>query len=333
MRGLPYDYPVEVIDSPSGDVYLSYGPHQSYWPTVYIWGAKNGVLTINKEDQGFYDRRIPRQAHKMVLDEQGVLYFTQNNWGGEVQFLGTLEDEVRVFQAQKRIALGDTVTREITQRILEYDPELHLLYLVRVGEGEKDLSILQAIDPDSQKVVAKVKLGVTSSDLVFDDENIYVANFESNSISIIDKSNFTTKEVPSAEGPLKLCRCRGRVFVLNHLGNSIQAVKENGKTFELPYEGMPDNLFVWNGKIAITSHSKKALFIVLFDPTDVSFALLHEESYPYGDTRFDTGNVSFYVNGQFGDAVFSITQAKTDKDDRLWVTDFLSGKIFILEDR
>jgi hypothetical protein len=59
--------------------------------------------------------------------------------------------------------------------------------------------------------------------------------------------------------------------------------------------------------------------------------LLHQANYPYGDTRFDTRNVSFYLNGQFGDAIFSITQGKTDQEGRLWITDFLSGKLFIIE--
>ena len=53
MHTLPYDYPVRAIYSPENDVYLSYGPHQSYWPTVYIWDAKNGILTIDKIDLSF----------------------------------------------------------------------------------------------------------------------------------------------------------------------------------------------------------------------------------------------------------------------------------------
>ena len=72
MKPLPYDYPIRAAYSPEGDIYLSYGPHQSYWPTVYIWDAKNGILTIDAEDLGYYDRRIPRQAHEMALDgDQG----------------------------------------------------------------------------------------------------------------------------------------------------------------------------------------------------------------------------------------------------------------------
>ncbi len=69
IHKLPCDYPVRAAPAPGGDVYLSYGPHQSYWPVVYIWGAKNGVLGIDAQDLSYYDRRIPRQAHRIVLDE------------------------------------------------------------------------------------------------------------------------------------------------------------------------------------------------------------------------------------------------------------------------
>ena len=334
IHNLPYDYPIQAIYNPEGNIYLSYGPHQSYWPVVYIWGAKNGILTIDVNDLSFYDRRIPRQAHKMAFDKDGVLYFTQNNWGNEEQFLGTLKDEVRVFNIGQRIALGDTVLRETTQRILEYDPALHLLYLVRLGEQENDPSLLQIIDPDSsQKVIQKVLLGQTATDLVFDDNNIYVSNFESNSVSVINKNDFTVEETKVGAKPLKLCRCGDRIYVINHLSNSLQRVQENGKSYQLPHKGLPDNFFVWKNKVIITSHNSEELFIIQFDPEYESFTLLHREKYPYGATRFDTGNVSFYLGGQFGDALFFITQAKTDKQGRLWVTDFLSGKLFIIEQK
>jgi hypothetical protein len=37
------------------------------------------------------------------------------------------------------------------------------------------------------------------------------------------------------------------------------------------------------------------------------------------------------MTGQFGDAVFELNRMKTASDGRLWITDFLSGKLFILE--
>jgi YVTN family beta-propeller protein len=331
IHSLPYDYPIRSIHAPQGDVYLSYGPHQSYWPTVYIWGAKDGILTIDAEDLSFYDRRIPRQAQKMALDRDGVLYFTQNNWGKEEQFLGVLEDRVRVFDAGERLALGDEVNREITQRILQYDPGTGMLYLLRIGEQDDDPSVLQVIDPAERKVVRRLPLRLTATDLLFDNDSIYVANFDSDTVSVIDKTTYAVTDVNTGSKPLKLCLCKGHAYVINHLGNTLQEVKQGGGSYAIPCDGLPDNLFSWKDKVVITSHSPKELFITEFDPATKAFATLHRMAYPYGDTRFDTRNVSFYVSGQFGDAVFEITRAREDRYGRLWVTDFLSGKLFILQ--
>ncbi len=328
---LPYDYPVNAVHNPEGGVYLSYGPHQSYWPAVYIWDAKNGVLTIDACDLGFYDRRIPRQAIQMVLGREGTLYFTQNNWGKEEQFLGIMKDQIRLFNIGERIRLEDEVEKEITQRVLRYDYEPHLLYLVRVGEKDSDPSILQVIDPDSSRVVRKVELGLTATDLVFDSEKIYVSNFGSGSISVIDKMDFSVEDIEAGKSPLKLCLCDGNVYAIDHLGNSLWEAGRNGKNWNLPFKGLPDNIFEWNDKLVITSHDRKSLFIVQFDPASRRYELLHREDYPFGDTGVDSGNVSFYMRGQFGDAVLSITKGRVDSEGRLWITDFLSGKLFILQ--
>jgi YVTN family beta-propeller protein len=331
VHTLPYDYPIEAIHNADGDVYLSYGPHQSYWPNVYIWGAKNGVLTIDADDLVFYDRRIPRQAHKMTLDRNGVLYFTQNNWGKEEQFLGTLIDPVRLYEAGQRLRLVDEVQREITQRILKYDRATDRLYVVRVGELDEDPSVLQVIDPGEKKVVERIEVGRTATDLLFDDENIYIANFDSKNVSVIDKSAYTVREVETGEHPLRLCRWDQKIFVLNHTANTLQEIGEKGRTYKLPKKGRPDNVFVWRGKAVVTSFAPDRSYLIQFDPETKKFEILHELEYPYGNTSFDTRNVSFYVRGQYGDAVFGITRARTDSDLRLWVTDFLSGRLLIIE--
>jgi len=328
-HALPFDYPIAATLDPAGDVSLSYGPHQSYWPVVYIWGAKNGILTIRAKDLGFYDRRIPRQAHRMVYDTTGTLYFTQNNWGAEEQFLGTLPDGVRLFEIGQRIALGDTVDREITQRILRYDRLRGRLYLVRVAEKDEAPSILQAIDLATRKVVARVPLGRTTTDISFDGASIYAANFDSRSVTAVDAASFATREIPAGEEPLALCRFKGELYAINHGEASLQEIGENGATVRIPFGGLPDNLFVWGERLIITSHDRGALSVIQFDPSARRFTLLHREEFPYGDTRFDSRNVSFYMGGQFGDAVFSITKAVTARDGSLWIADFLSGRLLI----
>ncbi len=325
---LPFDYPVRAATGPEGDIYLSYGPHQSYWPTVYIWDAKNGILTIDSKDLSFYDRRIPRQAHELALDRDGVCYFTQNNWGKEEQYVGLLPDQIRVYEPGKRIRLVEEVEREITQRILRYDEALHRLYLVRVGELDGDPSMLQVIDISTGEVLASVPVGLTATDLLFDDESIYISNFDSKNVSIVDKRDFTTRESGTGSGPLRLCRWKDRIFVINHMDRSVQEI--GGKTYELPQKGTPDNIFKWGDELVITAHTQANLFIIGFDPEKGRFELLHSEAYPYGDVSYDTNNVSFYVRGQFGDALFDVTRGKTDSAGRLWITDFLSGKLLIL---
>ncbi len=338
LHPLPYDYPVCAVNSPDGNIYLSYGPHQSYWPVVYIWDAKNGVLTIDEKDLTFYDRRIPRQAHVMALDERGILYLTQNNWGKEEQFLGVLKDEVRLYDPGDRIALGDEVEREITQRLLEYDPVQKRLFLVRVAENDNDPSLLQIIDPVEKKVMIKMPLGLTATDLLSDGKNLYIANFDSDAITIVNKKSLETVDLKTDAKPLKLCRLGDTVYVITHRGNTLHEItgeakdKKIASTRRIPFEGKPDNLFAWKGRVIITSHSSTKLFILEFDPTKGSFSLLHALDYPYADTSFDSRNVSFYVRGQFGDAVFSITNGKEDEEGRLWITDFLSGKLFILSE-
>jgi len=331
LHTLPFDYPVRASPAPGGDVYLSYGPHQSYWPVVYIWGAKNGILGIDTGDLSFYDRRIPRQAHRLVLDGSGTAYFTQNNWGEEEQFIGVLEDPVRLFDINKRIPLQDKVTREITQRLLAYDPDSRLLYLVRVAETDDAPSVLQVVDPDSNKVLHRLTLGITATDLDVHGGKIYVSNFDSHTVSVVDKTTFAVETIKTGEQPLGLCRAAGDVFVITHAGNTLEKLSGDRWAKKIPHGKHPDNIFPWGDKVVITSHDAAALYVTEFDPKTKSFALLHKESYPYGDTRFDTANVSFYVRGQFGDAVFAITEGRAGKDGRLWVTDFLSGKLFILE--
>lgn len=332
IHSLPFDYPIRAIHSPAGNVYLSYGPHQSYWPTVYIWGAKNGILTIEASDLGFYDRRIPRQAHELVLDDAGTLYFTQNNWGREQQFIGTLPDEVRMYDSGTRLALADTVEREITQRILEYDSRAGHLYLVRIGERDGDPSILEIIDPAEKKLLHSIPVGVTAGDLLFDEQAIYVANFDSRSVSVVDKDTWLVRDVAcDADFPLKLCAAGGDVYVLSHTaGIHLQQVTGAEQSFEFDSGMTPDNLFAWNGALVISAHDADAFALFAFDPATGAFTELHRFEYPYGETRYDTRNVSFYVRGQFGDAVFDITRSMVDSSGRLWVTDFLSGRVFIL---
>ncbi|MDD3643778.1 MAG: hypothetical protein PHQ19_09990, partial [Candidatus Krumholzibacteria bacterium] len=333
VHDLPFDYPIAAVHSPGGDIYLSYGPHQSYWPNVYIWDAKNGILAIDAGDLSFYDRRIPRQALDLSLGPDGILFFTQNNWGREEQFIGRLVDQVRVFEADQRLRLGDEVEREITQRLLEFDPGSGMLYLVKIGERDDEPSVLLVVDPARGAVAGRVELGLTASDIAFDESRIYVANFDSRSVSVVDKSDLSVEHVETGLQPLRLLAARGRVLAVCHGDNSVVEIGGGGKTRAIPFAGRPDNIFEWNGAAVISSHSADELRLLRYDPRRGRFTELLRHRYPYGDTSYDTNNVSFYVRGQFGDAVFDITKGIAGSDGRLRVIDFLAGRLFVIEER
>ncbi|MBN2344864.1 MAG: hypothetical protein JXO51_00630 [Candidatus Aminicenantes bacterium] len=333
IRTLPVVYPQQALATPEGNVYLSYGPHQSYWPVVYIWAARNGILGIRGEDPvSFYDRRIPRLSQGMALTPGGVLFALQNNWGEEKQFLAVLEDEVRCpNQGDLRLELPDTVVRETTQRLIAYDDERKWLYLARVGENDGDPGILQVVDSVTREVIQRLEVGRTPTALASDRENIYVLGFDDDVLSIIRKEGFTRRDARCGRQPLKLALADGVPYVIHHGDNTLSALGQRPRTFRIPFPGRPDQLFAHGATLLITSHDAAGLTVSAFDVRRGKFSRLHRENYPCGDTSFAGNNSSFFVRGQFGDGIYDLCRIRSDDAGRVWISDFLSGKLFILE--
>jgi len=329
---LPVDYPRQAVLLGDGYIYLSYGPHQSYWPVVYIWGAKNGILGIHPRTFEFYDRRIPRLAQQMAVDKNGVLYALQNNWGGEKQFLISFPDSVRSpNQGDMRIELGNRVERETTQRILKYDSHKNWLYMVRLGELDTDPGIFQIFDLESKKELLNYPVGITPADLVYNEKKIYISNFDSDTVAVIDKGDFSIKKIKTGKKPYKLGLQKNNLFIINHQDNSLQILGLESGTFPIPFKGKPDNLFCTDREVILTLHSAEKLNVITFRPEKRTFSLIYYETYPFGETTVNTNNTAFYVRGQFGDALFEVNQIKMDKAGRIWITDYLSGKLFIIK--
>ncbi|ROL62497.1 hypothetical protein D9V86_00420 [Bacteroidetes/Chlorobi group bacterium ChocPot_Mid] len=333
---LPVRFPIVSAYSPNGNIYLSYGPHQSYWPVVYIWGAKNGILNIDKENLSFYDRRIPRQAMNMALGKDGILYLQQNNWGAEPIIINKIEDEVRYYEIGRRITIEDTVQRETSQRALKYDEKENRLYLLKNAEKDEDPSVVHIINPDSNKVIKSVKVESVATALEFDDKYIYTANFGSNSVSMIDKKTYQVFNVKAGKSPLRLAKCAGKVYVLNHNSSDIMEVRipevnRTNLTMKIPLEGKPDNFFNWNNKLITTFFNNDTLYITEINPEMKEFSVVQKINYTYGQTGLDDGNAAFYVKGCYGDVVPSLTKGIIDSKGSLWITDFLAGRVYLIE--
>lgn len=327
---LPFPYPAFAARKPNGNIFLSYGPHQSYWPAVYIWGAKNGILEIEEENLQMFDRRIPRLAHKIVFDKRGGLYGLQNSWGRENLFLTWFPKGIRMFAPQERVYFYTKIQRENIQRILKYDEGADLLYIVKVAETDPGPGSLLIINAEDNRLVKEVPTGNTPTDLCFDKNNLYVSNFDSGTITQIDKKSFNIKSLKTGKGPLKVISHEGELFVLNHLDNDIQVIGKQGRRIPIPHGLSPDNMVRFGSMIYVTAHNENSMGIFKKDLEGNTLIRLHQFSFPYGETTFDNTNTAFYLRGQFGDSIYELSQIKKGKDGKLWVTDLLSGRLFII---
>lgn len=330
LHDLPRRFPTRATTGPDGRVHLIYGPHQSFWPTVYIWGARNGVLSIDPETLATYDRRLPRQTLDLAWTPEGVLWLAQNNWGKEAPFLVQLADGVREVDVDARLELDDSVIRETTQRVLRYDEGTGMLYLLRVGERDGEPGHLLVADPATGETVRRRHLGEVPTDLLFDDQRIYTADFGSDTVSVIDKTTWKVSMVDVGAGPLRLARIGERVFVMHHLEPVIAEVGGAGARFELPFDGTLDQLVAWGDRLVVAGHTADQLQVIAVDPATGAVETLVHTSYGYGDVGLDSANSAYYMTGQFGDAVFTLTPAVVDPDGRLWLADFLSGTVYVI---
>ncbi|MEN8222720.1 MAG: hypothetical protein ABFR36_05630 [Acidobacteriota bacterium] len=327
---LPYPYPVTAAKSDKGNIFLSYGPHQSYWPAVYIWGAKNGILEIDKGSLQIFDRRIPRLAQKIVFDKSGGLYGLQNSWGKEKLFLTYFPNGIRMFAPQKRLYFYSEIERENIQRVLKYDKDTDHLYIVKTAEKDSDNGSLLVVNAEDKMLIKEIETGRTPTDLQFDNNFIFISNFDSDSITKVDKKTFRTTTLKTGKHPLKVIADKKNIWSLNHTSRSIQSIGENKRTFVIPGGLYPDNFALFGKKLYITAHRKDEFRIFSLDTENQKLNEIYKFSYPYGDTSFDTSNTAFYLRGQFGDSIYEISKIKQGKDGKLWITDLLSGRLFII---
>lgn len=327
-------WPIRAFRGPDGRPWLHYGPHQSYWPVVYIWGARNGFLTFDLADPGapstVYDRRIPRQSLAMAEDARGTVWMAQNNWGKEEAFLVRLEDGIREWTPERRLVWGDTVERETTQRLLAVAADR--LVLVRVGERDPDPSVVTVLDPVSSKAVARAEVGACATDLLVDGDAAWVAAFQDGAVWRVRIADGTAARMPAGPRPLALARLGKVVYVLDHQDRTVREAG-GGRSWRLPVAGRPDALVAWGDRLVATAHAPHRFEVVELDPTSGAIRTLFAREGDYGDTDLGRGNAAFQMCGQFGDALPSPTVVHVSEDapGTLWIADVPSGRAWAFD--
>lgn len=340
---LPVPYPVCCAATPDGKVAVSYGAHQSWWPAVYIRGARNGVLLINPDGGGVStDRRIPRQAQKIAVDRAGRLVMLQNNWGKEKQFLSALPDAVREWDpGTSRFETGDEVESETTQRLLALDEARGFAYAARIGENGRQNGVLHVLDLKTLKPLHRVETGRTPTGLAVEADApagepalAAVANFDSDTVTVTssDGPDFAVHTWKTGRQPLRVAFRGGRLWVLTHGGRSLESIDPATGVLDrypVPFDGLPDSFQISEDGVWIAVYRHDALGILKFDIEKKTFSVEDTHFYPYGETALDSGNCAFFNRGQFGDALFSLSRMAPDVGGGVWIADFLSGTVFI----
>ncbi len=339
---LPVPYPIRCTATPDGKIALAYGAHQSWWPVVYIRGARNGLLLMDPGGDGTpIDRRLPRQAQDIASDASGRLFLLQNNWGREKQFISCFGDAVREWDPGiSRFETGDEVERETTQRILALDEPHGLVYLVRNGEQDVQNGVLHVMDGKSMKTLHRVETGRTPTGLAIESQapegkgvRAAVANFDSDTLTVTERNgpDFSVMTWKTGRQPLRVVFHGGQIWVLTHRGRTLECVDPSSGTvvrYPVPWDGLPDQFLKSGETLWLSVYGVDRLGILKFDLKSREFSVVETLRYPYGDTALDSGHCSFFNRGQFGDAIFSLSRMIRDENKAVWIADFLSGSVF-----
>jgi len=332
-RTLPGRYFHQVVQGADGRVYISFGAHQSFWPVHYIGGAFNGVVDIDPDTLAPRWRRLPRLAQAMTLDGRNRLFALQNNWGEEDQFVALFPDAVREFDPGKRWKTGDRVTRETTQRLLAWDRETDGLFLVRLGENPGDPGILQVISAADGKVLHRLKVGRTPVDLCVAGERAGICVFDEDCVLEVNKRDGTLYRKPVGKHPVGIRPFQGGFAVLCQGDRTLRLLHRTparNRTVPIAAKGSPTGIFNLDGRIWITLHSANMLRLLRLNDHEKGFETVMEADYPYGRVTADTDNAAFFVRGQYGDCRYALSHMCRDKDGRVYLTDFLSGRLWIV---
>jgi hypothetical protein len=113
-------------------------------------------------------------------------------------------------------------------------------------------------------------------------------------------------DLPHDFASLAVDRQTGEIFVVNHLGRSI---------------------CIWGA-----AHAKDSFELFEISPETGKVKTLFKQKFPYGEITFDQANSAFGERAQWADAIFRLTDLRQDAKGRLWMSDYLSGNVWILEE-
>lgn len=343
FKKLPYPYLHEGFYNPAdGNVYATYGLHYSIFPAFYIRATRGGIYTLDSSGEMISERQTDRLAQRALIDDNGILWATENIWGKEEPRL--IYFDLKNNSRWGKVMLPPAIDNECALRGLKKNPLNGDLWVLRNGDRSVDKGMMHRVNPSSKSLIATYETGITPTDIAFLVNFTLVSSFMEDKITIVNSMSENTSaektfEIKAGDGPVAIATVPElkEAFVLNHLDSTLTVLAytngniEPQKTISIPGECKPGNIFEAGGKLFISAHNKKMFILQQFDPRTEKFKTILKHAYPYGETTFDQSNAAFANTAQWGDAIYRLNEFALDSKSRLWVTDYLSGKLWIIK--
>ena len=343
FKNLPYPYFHDSLYNPSdGNVYVTYGPHYSVFPAYYIRATRGGVYKLDLTGEMITERQTDRLAQKALIDDNDTLWATENIWGKEEPRL--IYFDLKNNSRWGKLMLPPAIDNECALRGLKKNQLNGDLWVLRNGDRSGDKGMMHRVNPKLKTLVATYETGITPTDIAFLGDHALVCSFTDNKVTAVNSISDEASaekvcEINVGDGPIAIAAdsSRKEAFVLNHLDSTLSMLgfKDNAlqlkKTVQIPGGYKPGNIFLADGNLYISGHKSDRFVLYRFSPVTERLTAILTHSYSYGEVSFDQSNTAFANTAQWGDAIYRLNEFALDSKGRLWVTDYLSGKLWIIK--
>jgi DNA-binding beta-propeller fold protein YncE len=200
------------------------------------------------------------------------------------------------------------------------------------------------VNPVLKTLVATYETGIAPTDIAFLKNYTIVCSFLEAKVTVVnstvdDAGSENVFEINVGNGPIAIATdsSKKEAYVLNHLDSTLSVISYKGnalqlkKTVQIPGGFKPGNLFFADGNLYISAHKNDQFVLYRFSPETELFKVILTYNYPYGEINFDQSNTAFANTAQWGDAIYRLNEFALDLKGRLWITDYLSGKLWIVK--
>src|SRR2546427_141267 len=151
-------------------------------------------------------------------------------------------------------------------------------------------------------LVGTIQVGTSSYGIAYGNGNIYVANFGSNNVSVINSTNTVVATIPVGIHPAGVTYGNGNAYVANYGSNTVSVIDStNAVVATIPVGIHPAGVTYGNGNAYVTNFDSNNVSVI--DSTNTVVATIPVGPYPTWNA-FDPDNGYVYITYLSGNSVY-----------------------------